>query len=98
MRIRLETCGIVFSVQICGHDQAGLSAGGANELEHLLVAVQWLGSPVLGDLGEQTMFDGIPFGCTGWVVRDRNGDTACIAQLALDFSLPGPGSATVAAA
>src|SRR6266508_5727429 len=44
------------------------------------------------------MFDGIPLGCTGWVMSDGNGDAECVAQLSLDFSLPGPGSATVAAA
>ena len=44
------------------------------------------------------MLDGIPFGGPGGIVSDRNGDAECIAQLSLDFDLPGPGSATVAAA
>jgi len=74
-----------------------LDAGGANEFKHLFIAVEGLGSPVLGDLGEQTMLDGIPFGGAGRVVSDRNSDTECVAQLSLDFSLPGPGSAAVAA-
>jgi len=70
----------------------------ANEVEHFFIAVQWLGSPVFGDLGEQTMLDGIPFGRAGRVVSDRNGDAECIAHVCLDFGFPGPGGATVAAA
>jgi hypothetical protein len=89
---------ILFSIQICGHNQAGLGAGGANELEHLVIAIQRLGSPVFGDLGEQTMLDGIPFGGAGRVVSDRNGESEGIAQPSLDFGFPGPGSATVTAA
>src|SRR5882724_7894295 len=33
----------------------------------------------------------------GWVVSDCGGDAKRVAQLSLDFSLPGPGTATVAA-
>src|SRR5260370_1887060 len=89
---------IFFWVQMGSRSQAGLGTGGANEFEHFLVAVQWLGSPVLGDLGEQTMLDGIPFGGAGRVVSDRSGEAEGIAHLSLDFGLPGPGMATVAAA
>ena len=97
-RVWFETDRIFFSIEIGGHDQSGLGTGGANEFEHLLVAVQGLGGPVLGDLGEQTMLDGIPFGGARRVVSDRNGDAECIAQVRLDFGFPGPGGATVATA
>src|SRR6266566_5897567 len=43
------------------------------------------------------MLDGIPFGSSRRVVSDGGGDTEGVAQLGLDFGLPGPGSATVAA-
>jgi len=89
---------VLFSVLIGSHNQAGLGAGGANEFEHLFIAVQGLGSPVLGDFGEQAMLDGIPFGGAGRVMSDRDGEPEGIAQLGLDFDLPGPGSATIAAA
>src|SRR5215831_2723165 len=88
---------IVGAVQVGGHNQAGFGTGSANEVEHLLVADQWLGSPVFGDLGEQAMLDGIPFGGTGGVVSDGNGEAEGVAQLPLDFRFPNPGSATVAA-
>ncbi len=53
---------------------------------------------MFGDLGEQTVLDGIPFGRPSRIVSDCSGDAKWVAQLSLDFSLPGPGAATVAAA
>ena len=44
------------------------------------------------------MLDGIPFGSASRVVSDRSGDAECVAQPGLNFDLPGPGTATVAAA
>ena len=85
------------SVQVCGHNQAGFGAGIANEAQHLFITDQWLGGPVFGDPGEQAVLDGIPFGGAGWVVSDCGGDSGRVAQLSLDFSLPGPGTAAVAA-
>ena len=49
-RVQFETGRILFSVQIGSHDQARFGTGSANKLEHLFIAVQWLGGPVLGDL------------------------------------------------
>ena len=67
-----------------------LGAGIANEAEHLVVADQWLGGPVFGDLREQTVLDGIPFGSTGGIMRDGSGDAKWVAQLDLDFGFPSP--------
>ena len=61
---------IVATVKVGGDGQTSLSAGGANEAEDLLVAIEWFTGPVLGDLREETMFDGVPFGSTCWVVGD----------------------------
>src|SRR5450755_4803282 len=98
LAIRFETSGILLSVQICGHNEAGFSAGIADETEHLFIAGQWLGSPAFRNLGEQTVLDGIPFGSASRVVSDGSCDAKRIAQLSLDFGLPGPSTATVAAA
>src|ERR1700681_626225 len=43
------------------------------------------------------MLDGIPFGSARRVVGDGSCDAKWGAQLSLDFGLPGPGPATVAA-
>src|ERR1039457_6935095 len=48
-RVRFETGRILFSVQIGRHNQARCGTGSANILEHLFIAVQWLGGPVFGD-------------------------------------------------
>src|ERR1700683_4821479 len=44
------------------------------------------------------MLDRIPFGGACGIVSDRNTEAECIAQLSLDFDLPGPGTTTVTAA
>src|ERR1035437_9372281 len=97
-RVGFEAGRILFAVQIGCHDQARFGTGSADEFEHLFIAVQWLGSPVLGDLREQTMLDGIPFGGSGGIMSNRDGETEWIAQLCLKFGLPCPGTATVTAA
>ena len=64
---------IVAPVEMGGDRQTGLSSGGANEAEDLLVAIERFTGPVLGDLREETMLDGVPFGSTRWVVGDGEG-------------------------
>ena len=39
---------IVATVEVSVHGQAGLSSGGANEVEDLLIAVERFAGPVLG--------------------------------------------------
>jgi len=96
--VGFETGGILFSIQIRGHNEAGFGVGIADEAQHFFIADQRFGGPVFGYLGEQTMLDRVPFGRAGRVVSDCRRDAEWIAQLSLKLSLPGPGSATVAAA
>ena len=53
---------------------------------------------MFGNLGEQAVLNRVPFGRASGVVSDGGGDAEWVAQLSLKFRLPGPGSATVAAA
>ena len=66
-----------------GRDRRSLPSqfwwGGANEFEHLFVTVQRLGCPVFGDLGEQPVLDGVPFGSTGRIVGDGDREGEAIA-------------------
>ena len=48
--------------------------GGADEVEHLVNVGEGLTGPVRADLAEQAMLNGIPFGCAGRVVTDRDCD------------------------
>ena len=54
-------------------------------MEDLLIAVERFASPVPGDLGEETMLDGVPFGSTGGVVGDGESEAVGIGQLGLEF-------------
>ena len=64
--LKLCGCGfgaswIVTTVEVSVDRQAGLSSGGANEVEDLVIAVERFAGPVLGDLREEPMLDGVPF-------------------------------------
>src|SRR5260370_10262141 len=61
------------------------------------MADQGLAGPVFGSLGEQTVLDRVPFGRASRVVSDCSRDAKWVAQLSLNFGLPSPGAATVAA-
>jgi hypothetical protein len=61
------------TVEVSSDGQAGLSSGGANEVENLLIAVERFASPVLGDLRKETMLDGVPFRSSRRVVGDGEG-------------------------
>jgi hypothetical protein len=73
------TLRILSSIPVCGDRESGTSAGGANEIEHLLIAIQWL-RPVLGDFREQTVLDGIPFASAGGIVSYVGSEVELVAQ------------------
>lgn len=73
--LKLFGCGfgagwIVATVEVSVDRQAGSSSGGANEAEDLVIAVERFAGPVLGDLREEPMLDGVPFRSSGGVVSD----------------------------
>ena len=55
-----DPCRVVPPVEVSGDRQTGLGLRGADEFEHLLIAVQGFAGPVLRDLGEEAMFDRSP--------------------------------------
>ena len=67
-------------------------------MEDLLIAVERFTGPVLGDVGEETMFDGVPFRSTGGVVGDGESEAVGISQLGLEFCFPSAATITVTAA
>jgi hypothetical protein len=64
---------IVATIEVSVDRQAGLSSGGANEVEDLVIAVERFAGPVLGDLREKPMLDGVPFRSSRGVVSDGEG-------------------------
>src|SRR3989442_13891814 len=89
---------IVVPIQVRGDRKPCLSAGGADKPEDLLVAVERLAGPVLRDLGEETMLDGIPLERARGVVRHGDGEAEEIDKLGLEFGLPGAPPIPIAAA
>ncbi len=101
-RLKLIECwfsagGIVAAVEVSGDRQAGLSSGGANEVQNLLIAVEWFAGPVLGDLGKEPVFNGVPFGGASRVVGNGERQTERVGQLSLEFGFPGTASSAIAA-
>ena len=47
MTVGFETGGILFSIQVRGHNEAGFGVGIANEAQHFFIADQRFGVPVL---------------------------------------------------
>ena len=89
---------IVAAVEVSAYRQAGLSSGGSNEVEDLLVTVEWLAGPVLGDLGKETVLNGVPFGSTSRVVGNGESQTERIGQLRLEFGFPVAATIAIATA
>ena len=101
--LKLFRCGygageIVATVEMSVDRQAGLSSGGTNKVEDLLIAVERFASPVPGDLGEEAMLDGVPFRSAGGVVGYGKSEAVGISQLGLEFCFPSAATITVTAA
>ena len=62
------------------HLQTGAGGGRADQLNDRLVTDQRFATPVLGDEGEQTMFDTVPFAGARRQMRNRDGQTGLIGQ------------------
>src|ERR1039457_4600163 len=89
---------IVSPVEVSGDRQAGLSSGGANEVQDLLITVEWFACPVLGDLRKEAVFNGVPFGSASRVVGNGESQTERIGQLRLELGFPGAATIAIAAA
>lgn len=48
--------------QLCGHGQPGVGGGGTDVVQDRVIATQRVAGPVLADLAEQAMIDGVPLG------------------------------------
>lgn len=55
---------VFVGIDPAGNVQSGFGRGGTDQLQDDLVAEQWLAAPVLGDEGEQPVFDAVPLAST----------------------------------
>ena len=88
----------MLAVQVSRDCETGSGARVADEVENFGVAIKRFRGPVFGNLGEQAVLDGIPFGSAGGVVSNGYCEPKAVAELGLKFGFPGAGAATVTAA
>jgi len=86
------------AVEVSRDCETGSGARVADEVEDFGVAIQRFRGPVFGNLGEQAVLDGIPFGSAGGVVGNGYCEPKAVAELGLQFGFPGASPAAVAAA
>src|SRR5690349_7470115 len=93
----LDALGIAAGVDLAADGQAGLGGRGADQLNDNLMADQRLAAPVPGDVGEEPVFDPVPFAGPGRQVRHGDGQAGLVGK-ALQLALPQPHAGAVAAA
>lgn len=85
------------AVEASRHGQTSLGRGCTKDVKNLLIAIERLCGPVLGDLRKQAMFDRVPLGSASRIVSHRHGEIEGISELRLELSLPGMAVTTIAA-
>ena len=88
--------GGILAHQVRAHAQSRGGACGAQVFQDGLVAVQRAGGPVLGDLAEQAVFDGVPLRGGRRVVGHGHAQAVPVAEAVLQVEFPGARRATVA--
>jgi hypothetical protein len=88
---------IGFGIQLSMNFEACFSSGRRDQIDDCLETSERLSTPVLGDVGEQPMFDLVPLAGSRREVAYRNAQPGFIGQL-LQFDFPEPQARTVAAA
>jgi hypothetical protein len=78
------------------HLESGLGLRGTNVFEYGFVGPQRSAGPIVGDLGKQTMFNGIPFGGARRIVADRDLQSMSVDQLLLQMVFPSAWANTIA--
>src|SRR5713226_10614065 len=90
----LNTSLIESRVQLGLDPEAGRGAGGANEVDHRLIAHQRLALPVQTDEREHAVLDLVPFAGARRIVTHRDGQAGLIREL-LQVIFPCPIPATI---
>ena len=91
-------CRVGFGVERTVNNQSGLSAGAANQPNEGLVVRQGLSCPVLADLAEEPMLDGIPLRGAGGIVTNGDSNLKAVDEFLLQGQLPSPTAWAVTAA
>jgi len=87
-----------FGIERAGDREPGAGAGFADETQDGGIINERLSRPVLADLGEEPMLDGIPLGSAGGIMTDGDEKPEGIDELFLQGVFPEVGVCAVAAA
>jgi len=68
----LSPGGVSIGVELTCDPQPGLRGRGADQVDHYFMTDERFATPVLGDGGEQAVFDLVPFAGARWKVTHRN--------------------------
>ena len=93
-----DALGVLFLHQVSAHGEAGGGAGGTKVLQDQLIAFEGAALPVLADLAEEAVLDGVPLRGTGRVVADGDDELVDVAEAGLEPVLEGAAAGAVAAA
>lgn len=85
------------AVEVSRNFETSSGASVADEVEDLGITIKRFRGPIFGNLREQAVLDGIPFGSAGGVVGNSYCQAKAVAELALKLGFPGARTATVAA-
>ncbi len=88
LRCKLGAVRILSGIERAVHRQARAGASFSDETQDGGVVCERLTSPLLADLGEETVFDGIPFGGTGGIVADGDEQTEAVDEVFLQGVFP----------
>src|SRR6202521_5543599 len=84
--------------EVSSDPQSGLGSCGCDVVDDRLVAVERSPRPILADLAEEPVLDGVPLRSPGGIVADGDLEAMWVTQALLDRVLEGPVAGTVAAA
>jgi len=85
--VDLSALWIDVGVEFAANGEAGLGGRGCDQLDDGLVADERSATPVLGDVGEETMLDPVPFAGAGRQMADGDVDIEFGGE-SLKFDLP----------
>ena len=87
----------MIGVQDAVHAESGVGGGCADQIDDDLVGDQWPAAPVHGDLGEQPVFDLVPFAGSWREVAHGDGQSGLGGEFG-EFDFPGPDPVAVGSA
>jgi hypothetical protein len=92
-----DFCGVEVGVELATDGQSCGRCGVGDEVDDGLVSFEWSSAPVLGDSGEESVFDLVPFAGAGRVMGDDDVQPSCRGE-SCEFVFPQPESVSVGSA